>query len=582
MDTAEATRLAEGWVRELAARLPDASSLDWSELLQGLARHPEQVARLQERYYRLHLELWTELLAHDAASQSEIEAAPGDHRFEDGAWEALPWFRYLKQTYLINARWMGDLLALAELPGQRKRRAQFILKQLIDALAPTNFAATNPEALRLAAQTGGASLQHGMERLRRDFARGRIEMSDEHAFAVGGTLAVTPGAVVYQNAVVQLIQYTAHGARVHEHPLFIVPPFINKYYILDLRPENSFVRYALEQGFQVFIVSWRNIGPRLGALTWADYIELGVLQPLRAIRAITGSETVNTLGFCVGGTLLATALAAEGEHAQAGSLTLLASMLDFSDVGDIGVYIDEDFVRGCEQRYSDGGAMPGTVLASAFSSLRANELVWFFVVNNYLKGKAPRAFDLLHWNSDSANLPGKLYAWYLRNAYLENNLRERGKLIIAGQPLDLSRVHMPAFVLATRDDHIVPWRSAYASAQLLAGRIEFVLGASGHVAGIVNPPGANRREYWLAPFTGASADEWLAGARRVSGSWWPHWAQWLKQWSGGLRDVAPRAGNAQYPPLEPAPGSYVREQAWGLETQNNEADRRLRRRHGEA
>jgi polyhydroxyalkanoate synthase len=386
-------------------------------------------------------------------------------------------------------------------------------------------------------------------------------MSDEQAFAVGHTLAITPGAVVYQNSIVQLIQYTPRSQQVHDRPLFIVPPFINKYYILDLRPENSFVRYALEQGLQVFIVSWRNVESDPNALTWDDYIEDGVLAPLRAARQITGADGVSTLGFCVGGTLLASALAVAAERAYVSSLTLLATLLDFTDVGEIGVYIDEAFVQRCEQIYRDGGVMPGSALASAFASLRANDLVWFFVANNYLKGQAPRAFDLLYWNGDSANLPGKLYAWYLRNAYLENNLCKPGKLALRGTPLALGRIDVDAFVLATREDHIVPWRSAYESTRLLAGRIEFVLAASGHIAGIVNPPGANRREHWINPSSAAGADDWLGAARRVPGSWWPHWVRWVKERSGTLVESSPELGNAQYPTLQPAPGSYVREPA---------------------
>ena len=560
-DNAEGPALFERWLRELAARLPRATRDDWTAVLHALAQQPERTRETQERYYRLHREIWSDLLAGDEKPTRLIAPESGDRRFDHPDWDTLPWFRYLKQTYLINARWMNELLELAELPPARKQRIQFVLRQYLDALAPTNFAATNPDAIRLAAQTNGASLLQGVERLRHDLACGHIEMSDERAFEVGRTLAVTPGAVVYQNAIVQLIQYTPIAAPVYERPLFIVPPFINKYYVLDLQRDNSFVRYALSQGMQVFIVSWRNVGRELGTLTWEDYIEQGVLAPLEAIAQITRADRINTLGFCVGGTLLACALAVAKEPVQISSLTLLATMLDFAEVGDIGVYIDPDFVRQCEQTYRDGGVMPGRVLASAFASLRANELVWSFVVNNYLKGKTPPAFDLLYWNGDSANLPGRLYAWYLRNAYLENNLRQPGKLPLCGQPLDLRRVDVPALVVATRQDHIVPWRSAYASSRLLTGRIEFVLGGSGHIAGIVNPPDARRREYWLNDSIPDSADEWLAQARRVPGSWWPHWVQWLKRWSGELTNAPQALGDARYPPLESAPGSYVREPA---------------------
>jgi len=367
--------------------------------------------------------------------------------------------------------------------------------------------------------------------------------------------------VVYRNAIAELIHYKPSTEQVYSRPLFIVPPFINKYYILDLQPENSLVRYALDQGLQVFLVSWRNVSGELGGSTWEDYIREGVYAPLRAVQDITGCDCASVLGFCVGGTLLACALAVMDDPHRVGSLTLLASMLDFSDVGEIGVYIDERYARQCEQTYRDGGLMPGSLLASTFASLRANELVWSFVINNYLKGQTPRPFDLLHWNSDSANLPGPLYAWYVRNAYLENNLRVPGKLTLCGRSLALNTIQCPTFVLATREDHIVPWRSAYASAQILGGKIEFVLGASGHIAGVINPPAPLRRSHWLNPATPPSGEEWLAQAIAQPGSWWPHWIAWLLR-SSGTRVSAPSTlGNGQYPEREPAPGSYVREQA---------------------
>jgi polyhydroxyalkanoate synthase len=548
------------WLRELFPHVPEVSANDWESVIQALARHPQRAREIQDRYYRLHFEIWSELLS-NAPATTAVEPQPGDQRFKGPDWDNIPWFRYLKRTYLANVRWATELIEIAELPHRQRQRLRFVLRHWLDAAAPSNFLSTNPEALRLASETSGASLLQGMQRLNRDASRGRIEMSDEQAFEVGRTLAITPGAVVYQNPVVQLIQYEPRCAQVRERPLYIVPPFINKYYVLDLRPENSFVRYALEQGFQVFIVSWRNVGPALGSLTWEDYIQQGVLEPMQVAREISGANRLNALGFCVGGTLLATALATAPERTQVGSLTLLASLLDFDDVGEISAYIDEQFVRQCEENFRDGGVMPGSTLASAFASLRANELVWFYVVNNYLKGKAPRAFDLLYWNSDSANVPGKLYAWYLRNAYLENNLREPGKVELRGQPLDFSVIDVPTMLVAAREDHIVPWRSAYASGALLAGKIEFVLSASGHIAGIVNPPSAKRREYWLNHARPHEPEEWLSHAERVAGSWWPHWSEWLKAHSGALIEAPAELGNGRYPPAEPAPGSYVREPA---------------------
>jgi polyhydroxyalkanoate synthase subunit PhaC len=545
-------------LRELLHRLPDGASV-LQDLLHALTSQPERVADIQHRYYREHVALWTGVLAGDSSRGPAAKAAPPDARFASPEWRTLPWFDYLRRSYLINRRWIDELLDAAQMPDPKKRRAAFVLRQYLDAIAPTNFAASNPEVIRLAAQSNGASLAQGLKHLSEDVSRGRIRMSDESAFEVGRNIAVTPGAVVYQNPIVELIQYAPRTEQVYSRPLFIVPPFINKYYILDLQPENSFVRYALDQGIQVFLVSWRNVPRELGGSTWEDYIREGIYGPLDAVREITGCDQANVLGFCVGGTLLASGLAVMDDPRRVASLTLLAAILDFSDVGEIGVYIDDAYVRQCEQAYRDGGLMPGSLLASTFASLRANELVWSFVINNYLKGQTPRAFDLLHWNSDSANLPGRLYAWYLRNAYLENNLRVPGKLTLCGRPMDLRAIHCPAFVLATREDHIVPWRSAYASTQLLGGRIEFVLGASGHIAGVVNPPTPVRRSHWLNPAVPTSADEWLEQATDTPGSWWPHWVRWLTRMAGA-QIAAPRTlGSTRNPVRRPAPGDYVRE-----------------------
>src|SRR5689334_19560697 len=479
------TTLPPHWLQKLLPALPESARQDFAQAMEGLRRNPHRVREIHDRFYRLHLESWAGLVGARPEISAPFHAEAADHRFDDPAWKQIPWFRHLQRSYLINAHWARELIDAAGLPNARHRRMHFIMRQWLDACAPTNFLATNPEAARLALQTAGRSVLQGIERLERDAARGRIEMTDEQAFEVGRSLAVTPGAVVYQNPLAQLIQYQPRSTHVHAHPLFIVPPFINKYYVLDLRPENSFVRYALEQGFQVFIVSWRNVHAELGSATWSDYIDQGVLHPLRAVKDICAAEKINALGFCVGGTLLATALAVAAEREHVASLTLLATLLDFADPGEISVYIDQAFVQRCESQFAQDGVMPGSTLSSAFASLRANELVWYFVVNNYLKGQAPRAFDLLYWNADNANVPGKLYAWYLRHAYLENNLREPGKLQLKGQPLDFGDVALPTMIVAAREDHIVPWRSAYASTALLAGRIEFVLAASGHIAGIV-------------------------------------------------------------------------------------------------
>ena len=562
----EINRANAGMLEKLFRDLPMASGMpDGAALMRVLAtKDPGQFAKLralEESLYRDHFALWRQLAA--PTKDGAIPAAQADTRFTAAEWQ-LPFFQYLQQAYQLNAKFLLELGSLADLEPHASRRLQFQLRQLADAMAPNNYAATNPEVIKLAAQTGGESLAQGMKLLAGDLARGRISMTDEQAFEVGRNLAVTPGVVVFENEVMQLIQYSPATAHVYETPLLIVPPFINKYYILDLQPENSFVGFCVEQGLSTFIVSWRNIPAELGHLRWDDYIEQGVLAPLMAIKTICGADKVNALGFCVGGTLLSCALAvmaARNEESVA-SLTLLATLLDFSEPGEISVFIDREFVERSEQEVGESGAMSGSKLASTFAALRANDLIWHFVVNNYLKGKPPRAFDLLYWNADSSNLPGRLYVWYLRNMYLENNLKIPGRLEVCGVPLDLGAIKLPAYILATREDHIVPWESAHESAGLLGGPTEFVLGASGHVAGIVNPAAKKRRHFWIneSHEGHVGADAWLDGATQQPGSWWPHWAAWLSRRSGQRVSVA-NLGSAQYPAIEAAPGRYVKEKS---------------------
>jgi polyhydroxyalkanoate synthase len=558
------SRSGAGMLEQLLRDLPTASTGDMAALMSVFAtadaRQLEKLRTLEERFYRDHFALWSRMCF--PGEDGKMPASEGDSRFEGPEWE-LPFFLYLRQTYLLNARFLLELGELAELEPKAKRRLQFNLRQLTDAMSPNNYAATNPEVIKLAAQTGGESLAQGMTLLARDVARGRISMTDEQAFEVGRNLAITPGAVVLENEVMQLIQYAPVTPEVYDYPLLIVPPFINKYYILDLQPENSFVRFCVEQGFTTFIVSWRNVPPELGRLGWDNYIENGVLAPLRAVKAICSADKINTLGFCVGGTLLSCAMAvmASRKEERVASLTLLATLLDFAEPGDIGVYINREFVERSEEEFRESGLMPGGKLASTFATLRANDLIWHFVVDNYLKGKPPKAFDLLYWNADSSNLPGRLYAYYLRNMYFENNLRIPGKLEACGVPLDLGAIAVPAYIVATREDHIVPWKSAYASAGLLEGSCDFVLGASGHIAGIVNPASKNRRHFWVNPSVGADADAWLANATQQPGSWWRHWAAWLSSRSGMRKAAVTDLGNSQYPVLEAAPGRYVKEQS---------------------
>jgi polyhydroxyalkanoate synthase len=411
-------------------------------------------------------------------------------------------------------------------------------------------------------ETRGESLARGLANLLGDVHKRRISQTKEAAFEVGRNLAVTPGDVVFENDLIQLIQYKAATPEVARRPLVMIPPCINKYYILDLQPENSFVAYAVAEGHTVFMVSWRNVEAEHGRYNWDDYLELGVFEALRVAKEITKSKEVNALGFCVGGTLLGAGLSVlqEKDPGLVASATFLAAMLDFSDTGQIGLFVDETSVALREATIGAGGILPGHELAFVFSSLRANDLVWPYVVNNYLLGGEPAAFDLLYWNSDSTNLPGPMYCYYLRNTYLHNRLREPGALTNCGVPVDLRKVAAPIFVVATREDHIVPWRSAYKTLHLVGSKEKtFVLGASGHIAGIVNPAAKKRRSHWVLDSYPSDPDLWFEQAKETPGSWWPLWSQWLSRHSGGKRKAPAKTGSAKYQPIEPAPGRYVKQ-----------------------
>jgi polyhydroxyalkanoate synthase len=549
---------AKNWLR-LAASAPAPGGP--AGYLARLAADGERAAALQAEYLEKQRKLWQTLAA--GMREASVRAAPGDRRFAAREWRDDPYYSYLQQSYLLAAEYLEQLVEASALEGQAKERLRFSVRQWVDAVSPANFAATNPEVLRLAQETRGESLTRGLTHLIADAGRGRIGQSDESAFEVGRNLAVTRGAVIHENDLMQLIQYAPASPEVAKRPLVMVPPCINKFYILDLQPENSFVRYAVHQGHTVFMVSWRNVGPEQGGYGWDDYLEMGVLEALRAARAIAKADRVNALGFCVGGTLLGAALAvlaAKGEDLVE-SATYLTTMLDFSDTGQIGLFVDEASVAAREATLARGGILPGRELATVFSALRANDLIWPYVVDNYLKGGTPPAFDLLYWNADSTNLPGPMYCWYLRNTYLENRLREPGGVMNLGVKVDLTKVERPSFLVAAREDHIVPWRSAYRSLELLGGDKTFVLGAAGHVAGVINPAAKKRRSFWTGAPHAEDPDAWLGRAAEHPGSWWPQWAAWLESYKGGARK-APRApGSARYQAIEPAPGRYVKQKA---------------------
>lgn len=532
---------------------------------------PERLLELQREYLDRAGALWNGFVA-----EPQSFAAPlADRRFADAAWQQDPLASFQARAYLLNAEFLQRLAAEVQADDWLRRRLRFAVEQWVDAAAPSNFLAFNPQAQRRLIETGGASLAAGLRNLCADLARGRISHSDATAFDVGRNLATTPGAVIHENALCQLIQYAPVTPTVHARPLVIVPPCINKFYVLDLQPDSSLVRHALTQGRQVFMLSWKNAGAAEASFGWDDYLELGPLTALRVAQAVTRSDAADTLGFCVGGTLLATALAvraARGE-APAASLTLMATPLDFADAGVLGLLVDEAQVVAREKTIGARGLMRGWELAQTFASLRANELVWNYVVGNYLEGRMPAAFDLLHWNGDVTNLPGPMFTWYLRHTYLENRLVRPRSLRCCGVPVDLRRLRLPTYVFAAADDHIVPWRAAYASAQALpgaggrGGAPRFVLGASGHIAGSINPAARNRRSYEVRDAVGAdrplpaAADAWRAQAQQRPGSWWHDWTQWLAALGGPQRRAPQRLGDARHRPIEPAPGRYVKEQA---------------------
>jgi polyhydroxyalkanoate synthase len=523
------------------------------------------LAALAQQYWDGQWTVWQTLTGAVQNAATPATASGGtalhDSRFAAPEWRAHPWYAALMQSYRLNADLLAAMTEAIDADTKTRHQLRFATRQFIDAASPANFALTNPEALRLALETGGESLRTGLANWLTDAQRGQIAITDECAFEVGRNVATSAGTVVFECELMQLIQYAPLTAKVARRPLLIVPPCVNKFYILDLQPRNSFVRFAVEAGYTVFMVSWRNPREALQHTTWDDYLEEGVMRAIRVALAVTGADKVNTLGWCVGGTMLASALAVLGARgeAPAASMTLLTTLLDFSEPGDLGAFVDERSVAQAERLHGDGGLLSGKALALLFQSLRANELIWPYVAGNYLKGQTPPPFDLLYWNSDATNLPGPMYTWLLRHGYHENELRVADKLTVCGAPFDLAMAKVPAYVLATERDHLVPWRAAWQTTRLLGGETQFVLAASGHIAGVINPPAANKRNYWTAGGQPAGADSWFADATPHEGSWWPHWSNWLRTHAGDTVAARKRIGNDVYRAIEPAPGRYVKE-----------------------
>jgi polyhydroxyalkanoate synthase len=534
----------------------------------GLNLPSDRLSVLQAEYLKEATLLWNGTLQSLQQPQEPAQPVAKDRRFSAKDWAANPSTAFSAQLYLLNARTLMQLADSVQGDEKTKGRVRFAVQQWVDAISPSNFLALNPEAQRKALESKGESISKGMQQLWHDVQQGHMSQTDESLFEVGRNVATTEGAVVYENEFFQLIEYKPLTAKVYERPMLFVPPCINKYYILDLQPENSVIRYTVSQGHRVFVVSWRNPDESMVGKTWDDYIEHGPIAAIRTVQAITGAKTIDTLGFCVGGTILSTALAvlaAKGEQ-PAASVTLLTTFVDFANTGILDLFVDEAMVQMREmtigaQSPKGPGMLKGQELATTFSFLRPNDLVWNYVVGNYLKGETPPPFDLLYWNSDSTNLPGPMYCWYLRNTYLEDNLKVPGKLTVCGEKVDLGAIKAPVYIYASREDHIVPWQGAYASTKVFKGKRRFMLGASGHIAGVINPPAANKRSHWVNDALPATSEAWFAGATEQPGSWWTDWAAWLAT-HAGKQIAAPKApGNAKFKPIEPAPGRYVKQKA---------------------
>ncbi len=550
--------------------------LSFAESLLHLLRHTridgEMLANSQLGLMRDHMKLWQNMTGKllGKSDGAYIEAAPKDRRFNDEAWQNQPVFDYMKQGYLINARYMQQSVeAIEGLDKHTAHKLTFFTRQLIDALSPSNFFLTNPEAMRALLESNGANLVAGLSHLLADIERGdgklRISMTDEQAFQLGKNIATSKGSVVYENPLMQLIQYAPAGETVHVIPLLLVPAWINKYYVFDLKPENSMIQWLTKQGYNVFVISWANPDEKLSEKSFEDYLKDGPLAALKVIEEITGTKQTALMGYCLGGTLSAITLAylrAKGQEKRIASVTYLTTLVDFSEAGDLSVFIDDAQLEALEARMSAKGYLEGQEMATTFNMLRSNDLIWSFVINNYLLGKAPFPFDLLYWNSDSTRMPAKMHAFYLRHMYQKNDLVKPGGITILGVPINLSKIQTPTYILATKEDHIAPWMSAYMATQIYDGPVTFTLADSGHIAGVINPPVKKKYGYWTSTSTHlpVTAEQWLKSVDEKMGSWWPHWSKWQQGFSG-KKVKAKKPGSTKHKPIEAAPGRYAKVRA---------------------
>ncbi len=582
--TQNITRAAELWQKIATAlanhslndpnALNSADSLSFAKSLMEATRNmtidPAQLMESQMGLLHDHMKLW-ENITHKLLGKAEpayIEASPKDRRFRDESWSASTMHDYIKQGYLLNARWLQDTVNnIQGIDPHTARKLNFFTRQFVDAVSPSNFMLTNPEVMRTTLESNGENVVAGMQQLLHDIEKShgrlRISMTDDKAFTLGKDIATAKGSVVYQNDLMQLIQYEATTKQVHKTPLLLVPAWINKYYIFDLKPESSFIKWLVSQGFTVFVVSWVNPDEKLGRKSFDDYLMQGPLAALDVIEKITGSSSTSIIGYCLGGTLTAITLSylrSIGQEKRVASASYLTTLIDFTDAGDIQVFIDDAQLGALEERMSERGYLDGADMAATFNMLRANDLIWSFVINNYMLGKTPFPFDLLYWNADSTRMPATMHAFYLRHMYQRNDLVKPGALEICNTPIHVAKIKTPSYMLATREDHIAPWTSAYMASQIYDGKNVFTLADSGHVAGVINPPTKNKYCYWTSDKLPPKADQWFESAKQFAGSWWPHWASWQQQFTGG-KIAARKVGSAKYKPIEPAPGAYAKVRA---------------------
>lgn len=557
------------WNKQLTLGHSDPISMAESalHLAKQIQIHPDQMVKAQMNLLNDHLKLWQwwtgKLLGRD--EQPLVSANQKDRRFADPSWTASAPYDFIKQHYLVNARWLAGMVDKIDgLSDHERQKLSFFTRQFIDATSPSNFAITNPEVMRTMIDTNGQSIVDGLTNMLHDIEKGgRISMTDDSAFKIGKTIATTPGSVVYENDLMQLIQYAPVTEQVHRVPLLLIPAWINKYYIFDLTGERSFIHWLTEKGYTVFVVSWVNPDAKLGRKSFEDYLQEGPLTALDVIENITGSSKTSIIGYCLGGTLTSIALSylkSIGESSRVASVTYLTTLIDFEQPGELAVFIDDTQLEALENRMSERGYLDASEMATTFNMLRANDLIWSFVVNNYLLGKQPFPFDLLYWNSDSTRMPAKMHAYYLRNMYQKNLLIRPNGLKLLDTPINLSKIQTPSYVLATKEDHIAPWMSAYIATQTYDGEVVFTLADSGHIAGVVNPPAKKKYRYWTNTKLPASPETWLNTAKQHPGSWWEHWHAWQSK-RAGAKVKARKPGSRKYRPIEPAPGRYAKVKA---------------------